>query len=123
MDNKEKYQIKTIPLVICTKDEEQKYHFKDNLSMEEIKNMSCEPRMLWDFGNDIYFAELPLTYRGSQISRNLFYIYEELTKEEQEKYQEKTFIVETTRQSVVSIYGKKEIIKPKKSKKRTKNKK
>lgn len=127
MDSKEKYKIKTIPLVVCVEDKEKHYHFKDNLSTEEIKNISCEPRMLWDFGSDIYFAELPLTYRGSQVSRNLFYIYDELTEEEQEKYKERIFIVETTRPNVVTIYGKKEVVKTKKTnkktKKRTKNKK
>lgn len=120
MDNKQKYQIKTIPLVVYTKDEKNNYHIKDNLTKEEQKTISCQPRMLWDFGKDIYFAELPLTYRGSQIRRNLFYIYDELTPEEQEKYKDKTLIVETTRPNVTTIYKKKEVIK---TKKRTKNKK
>ncbi len=120
MDNKDKYQIKTVPLVVYIKDEKNNYYAKDNLTEEEQKNISCEPRILWDFGKDIYFAELPLTYRGSQIKRNLFYIYDELTTEEQEKYKDKVFIVETTRPNVTTIYKKKEIIKDKKTKKRTK---
>lgn len=121
MENNKIYEIKTLPLE--KRSNEKPYHFYDNLTIEEIRNMSCEPRMLWDFGTKVYFAELPLTYRGKSVNRSLFYIYDELTQEEQEKYEERTVIIKTTRPDVVMIYGKREVVKEQKevqkAKKRT----
>ena len=59
---------------------------KDNLSIEEINNMSCYPRMIVKSHEGIYLTEMPLTYKGNKVKRNLCYVYNELTEEEQNKY-------------------------------------
>lgn len=77
----------------------------ENLSKEEIKNMSCEPRMLWE-REHVYVAELPLAYNeGTGIKWALYYVFSELTKEEQEKYIDRSIVIPMTRESVVKIYG------------------
>lgn len=118
MEDKKIYEINTLPIIKRSK--EKPYHFYENITIEEIRNMSCEPRMLWDFGDKVYFAELPLTYRGESVSRSLFYIYDELNQEEQEKYAEKTVTIKTTRPDVVMIYDKREVVKDKKEIKKEK---
>ncbi len=78
----------------------------NNLSNEEIKNMSCLPRMLWHSKNDEYYvAELPLTHRGTALKWSLCYVYDELTKEEQEAYLDRSIVVKTIRPDVVQIYN------------------
>ncbi len=119
MNEKQIYEIRVLPLVKEVKREGKPSLIVDNLTNEESKNISCEPRMLWDFGDKIYFAEMPLTYRGSSVKDKLFYIYNELTEEEKQKYFERTTMVSVTIPTVVGIYDKEKI---QKVKKRTKKK-
>lgn len=120
MNEKQIYEVRVLPLVKEIKREGKTSLILDNLTREESKNMSCEPRMLWDFGDKIYFAEMPLTYRGSSVNDKLFYIYDELTAEEKQKYLERTTIINVTIPKVVGIYDKERTNKIKKVKKRTK---
>ena len=120
MNEKQIYEVRVLPLVKEIKREGKTSLILDNLTSEESKNMSCEPRMLWDFGDKIYFAEMPLTYRGSSVNDKLFYIYDELTAEEKQKYLERTTIINVTIPKVVGIYDKERTNKIKKVKKRTK---
>ena len=78
MNEKQMYEVRVLPLVKEVKRKGKTSLLVDNLTSDETKNMSCEPRMLWDFGDKIYFAEMPLTYRGSSVNDKLFYIYNEL---------------------------------------------
>ena len=117
MNEKQMYEVRVLPLVKEVKRKGKTSLLVDNLTSDETKNMSCEPRMLWDFEDKIYFAEMPLTYRGSSVNDKLFYIYNELTEEEKQKYLERTTIINVTIPKVVGIYDKE---RTKKVKKRTK---
>ena len=117
MNEKQMYEVRVLPLVKEVKRKGKTSLLVDNLTSDETKNMSCEPRMLWDFEDKIYFAEMPLTYRGSSVNDKLFYIYNELTEEEKQKYLERTTIINVTIPKVVRIYDKE---RTKKVKKRTK---
>lgn len=78
----------------------------DNLSQSEIKNMSCEPRMLWENKEHVYMAEVPLAFNGgTSVKWSLYYVYDELTSEEQAKYFDRSIIIPTTIESVVKVYG------------------
>lgn len=90
------YEIRVLPLVEFETD-------KDNLSIEEINNMSCYPRMIVKSHEGIYLTEMPLTYKGNKVKRNLCYVYNELTEEEQNKYIDRTSIIETTKGDIVKL--------------------
>lgn len=108
MENtKDIYYMRVIPLVrkiTKIENKKEKTIIVDNLSREEIKNMSCEPRMLEKDNNNIYFTELPLNYHGSKIRWSLFYLYEELNDIEKEKYSSRTMYIPVTVESVVRLY-------------------
>jgi len=106
---KEIYEIRVLPFIMV---EEKNVNGKryvekiDNLSNDEIKNMSCEPRMFWQNAERMYMAEIPLTYKGGTgVKWSLFYVFDELTKEEQEKYFARTILIRTTEKDVVKVYG------------------
>lgn len=119
MENKV-YDIRVLPVLKKIKNDNGVVSFVDNLTNEETTSISCLPVMLWNFGTDVYFAELPLTYRGSGINEHLFYMYDWLTDEEKEKYFNRTMIVKTTRPEVTKIYNTTE---EKKGRSKTRNKK
>lgn len=104
----EVYQTRVIPLVRMEKKNrngrvvEEKV---DNLTVEEMNKMSCDPRMLWRNGDRVYMAEMPLTYRGTSVKWSLFYVFDELTAEEQEKYYSRSIVIPTTIKDVVQVYG------------------
>ena len=78
----------------------------DNLTKEERDNMSSEPKMLWENREHIYVAELPLAYNeGTGVKWSLYYVFDELTKEEQDKYFDRSIIIPMTREKVVKVYG------------------
>lgn len=78
----------------------------DNLTSTEIKNMSCDPRMLWETKEHVYMAEMPLTFKGGTgIKWSLYYVFDELTEEEKAKYFDRSVIIRTTIEKVVEIYG------------------
>lgn len=108
-NNNEKkiYDVRVVPFVLCKKNEETGKIIKiDNLSNKEIKNMSCDPRMLWETQENVYVAEMPLTFNGGTgVKWSLYYVFSELTQEEQEKYYDRSIIISMTRPNVVQVYG------------------
>lgn len=104
--NNKFYSMRVIPLVIEKEsgDSRNSSIYVDNLLNEEINNMSSEQRMLWHIGDQIYLAEKPLTYRGNEIRKKLYYVFDELTSEEQEKYFDRSVIINVTRNYVVTVY-------------------
>lgn len=105
-ENNKFYSMRVIPLVIEKEsgDNRNSSIYVDNLLNEEINNMSSEQRMLWHIGDQIYLAEKPLTYRGNEIRKKLYYVFDELTSEEQEKYFDRSIIINVTRDYVVTVY-------------------
>lgn len=104
--NNKFYSMRVIPLVIEKEsgDSRNSSIYVDNLLNEEINNMSSEQRMLWHIGDQVYLAEKPLTYRGNEIRKKLYYVFDELTSEEQEKYFDRSIIINVTRDYVVTVY-------------------
>ena len=105
-ENNKFYSMRVIPLVIEKEsgDNRNSSIYVDNLLNEEINNMSSEQRMLWHIGDQIYLAEKPLIYRGNEIRKKLYYVFDELTSEEQEKYFDRSIIINATRDYVVTVY-------------------
>ena len=105
-ENNKFYSMRVIPLVIEKEsgDNRNSSIYVDNLLNEEINNMSSEQRMLWHIGDQIYLAEKPLTYRGNEIRKKLYYVFDELNSEEQEKYFDRSIIINATRDYVVTVY-------------------
>lgn len=105
-ENNKFYSMRVIPLVIEKEsgDNRNSSIYVDNLLNEEINNMSSEQRMLWHIGDQIYLAEKPLTYRGNEIRKKLYYVFDELTSEEQEKYFDRSIIINVTKDHVVTVY-------------------
>ena len=104
--NNKFYSMRVIPLVIEKESDDNRNSsiYVDNFLNEEINNMSSEQRMLWHIGDQIYLAEKPLTYRGNEIRKKLYYVFDELTSEEQEKYFDRSIIINVTRDYVVTVY-------------------
>lgn len=105
-ENNKFYSMRVIPLVIEKEsgDNRNSSIYVDNLLNEEINNMSSEQRMLWHIGDQIYLAEKPLTYRGNEIRKKLYYVFDELNSEEQEKYFDRSIIINVTKDHVVTVY-------------------
>lgn len=105
-ENNKFYSMRVIPLVIEKESDDNRNSsiYVDNLLNEEINNMSSEQRMLWHIGDQVYLAEKPLTYRGNEIRKKLYYVFDELTSEEQEKYFDRSIIINVTRDYVVTVY-------------------
>ena len=98
---KEIYYTRVLPLVryIVKKDKNGKEYTDviDNLSREERLSLSEEKaRMLWNNGTDLY--------EGMSIKFSIVYLFDELSKEEQAKYYEKTIVLPLTIKPVVKIY-------------------
>lgn len=107
MQNAEVYNMRVIPLVkrinyVCNG--KTKSVIEENLSINEIRNMSCEPRMLVRREDDVYFTELPINYHGTKIKWTMFYLYDELTNEEKERFIDRTIDIPVTIDSVVRLY-------------------
>lgn len=79
----------------------------DNLLREEIASLSEDKaRMLWNNGTDLYVAEQPIIYHeGMSIKFSIVYLYDELSKEDKEKYFDRTVVLPLTREPVVKVYG------------------
>lgn len=110
MDKQAMFDVKVIPLIkreIIIENDKIKENIIENLSRDEIKNMSCKPRMLNRNSEDIYFAELPIQYHGTKIKWSLFYIFDELTDEEKIKYDQRSDYISVTKETVVELYTKK----------------
>lgn len=109
-DNKIYYK-RVLPFVReknIVKNGKEKTIMVDNLSNEEIKSMSLPlPRMLWKNADGMYLAELPIALmgHGTGVKWSLFYIFDELTLEEQAKYYDRTIEIPLTKEKVVKIYS------------------
>ena len=107
MEKTDIYNMRVIPLVkrITTMENgKEKTTIIDNLSRDEIRNMSCEPRMLIRKDDDVYFTELPINYHGTKMRWSIFYLYDELNDLEKERFASRTFTIPVTvedRKSVV----------------------
>ena len=103
------YEVRVLPFVVVEEkmvDGKRYIEKRDNLTTDEIKNMSCDPRMLWQTAERIYVAEMPLAYNGGTgVKWSLLYVFNELTKEEQDKYFDRTIVIHTTEKNVVTVYG------------------
>ena len=77
---------------------------EENISMNEIRNMSCEPRMLIRKDDDVYFTELPINYHGTKMRWSIFYLYDELNDLEKERFASRTITIPVTVDSVVRLY-------------------
>lgn len=108
MDKEEIYDVRVLPLVKKVIDEETgKTRVVENLSRDEIRGMSCEPRMLERNSEGMFFKELPPTYHDTRIKWTLFYLYDDLNSEEQVKYDDRTEIIPVTSLNVVELPMKK----------------
>lgn len=103
MNNNEVYNVRVLPLVKKEVDENGKTKVLENLTREEIKNMSCQSRMLQRNNEGTFFMELPLTYHDTRIKWTLFYLYDDLNEEEQIKYNDRTEEIPTTSLTVVEL--------------------
>ena len=119
------YDTRVIPYVktvkVTRKGKVQEYT-THTLNKEERASLSCKPRMLWENKNHVYMAEMPLVYNeGNGVKGSLYYVFNELTPEEQEKYLDRSTVIPVTIESVVQVYGEesKRLFNPKK---RTKKK-
>ena len=115
MDNVELFSTKVVPFTIYKKVVKNgKEHTKDveNITIEESRNMSCEPVMLWrEKGTDYYYlAELPLVAnRGTGIIPFLCYLYDDLNEEEKEIFKDRTINIDLTRKEVTKVYSKRKV--------------
>lgn len=104
-----KYSIRIVPFVKYTSKGNNGVTYEDvedNLSSEDINNMSCEPRIFRRKGDLVYLAEIPLAFKGGTgVKGFLCYVFDELTEEEQEKYMDRSEIFETNVETVVQVYG------------------
>lgn len=103
------YSIRIVPFVKYISKENNGVTYEDvedNISSEEIKNMSCEPRIFRRKGDLVYLAEIPLAFKGGTgVKGFLCYVFDELTKEEQNKYMDRSVIFNTNVETVVQVYG------------------
>lgn len=103
------YDIRIVPFVMyITKEKNGKKDIDvvDNLSSDEISQMSCEPRMFRRKGDCVYLAEIPLAFKGGTgVKGFLCYVFDELTSEEQERYKDRSILVNTNIETVVQVYG------------------
>lgn len=98
MENETQYK-RVLPFVVSRVDVKKgKEHVvkKDNLTNEEIRNMSCESIMLQpDDAYEAYRKVNPLVFSGFGTGIRMFlcYDYDMLTKEEQDKYYDRTIVI------------------------------
>lgn len=108
MNGEETYDVRVLPLVKKVIDEDSgKTNIVENLSRIEIKEMSCEPRMLHRNNKGTFFMELPPTYHDTRIKWTLFYLYDDLNNEEQVKYYDRTECIPVTSLTVLELSKKK----------------
>ena len=107
---KKYYEVRVIPFV---KYEKRLINGKivenafDTFTIEERTNLSVEvPSMLWMNEGIFYLAESPLVYNmGTGVKWRLFYMFDKLTKEEQEKYFDRSIIIKMDKPEEVKVYG------------------
>lgn len=109
-NEKKVYDVRVIPFVkYVTKIENGKpvEEAIDTFSIQERTNLSIKiPSMLWETKEHVYLAESPLVYNeGTGVKRSLFYMFDKLTKEEQEKYFDRSIIIKMNRPEEVVVYG------------------
>lgn len=103
------YNIRIVPFVKYITKENNGITYEDvedNITSEEIKSMSCEPRIFRRKGDLVYLAEIPLAFKGGTgVKGFLCYVFDELTNEEQKKYMDRSLIFNTNVETVVQVYG------------------
>lgn len=106
---KEIYEMRVVPFVkyVARMKNKKKYEdVVDNLTYDEITNMSSEPRMFRRNHEGLYISEMPLTFKGGTGIRGfLCYVFDELNEEEQAKYLDRSIVIPTTSETVVMVYG------------------
>ena len=105
MEKSDVYNMRVVPLmrkINIVKDGKTKSIVEENISMNEIRNMSCEPRMLIRKDDDVYFTELPINYHGTKMRWSIFYLYDELNDLEKERFASRTITIPVTVDSVTS---------------------
>lgn len=106
---KDIFDIRVIPLVKRVFDDSGS-RVIENLSRDEIRNMSCEPKMLHRNSEGVFFSFLPPTYHDTCIKWSLFYLYDDLNDYEKELYFDRTEVISTTRDGVLDM-SKKRVMK------------
>lgn len=107
MEKSDVYNMRAVPLmrkINIVKNGKTKSIVEENISMNEIRNMSCEPRMLIRKDDDVYFTELPINYHGTKMRWSIFYLYDELNDLEKERFASRTITIPVTVDSVVRLY-------------------
>lgn len=109
MENNKIYNTRVLPLVRYVQKEKNGKKYTDaieNLTKEELASNGDKARMLWDMGDELYIAEMPLAYKGgTSIKSSIVFMYDELPLELQEKYFDRTVVLPLTRETVTKIYG------------------
>lgn len=79
----------------------------DTFTREERANLSVQiPSMLWQNKDHIYLAEPPLVFNeGTGVRGTLYYMFDKLTPQEQEKYFNRSIVIRMTRPAEVQVYG------------------
>lgn len=110
MENNNIYEVRVIPFVTYVKkviNGKVVEDAVDTFTREERLKLSCEcPSMLWENREHVYLAEAPLyCNEGTGIRRSLYYMFDKLTKEEQEKYFDRSIIIKMSKPEEVKVYG------------------
>lgn len=89
--------MRILPYVVAkevTKNGQRTEVLVNNLTNTEIKNMSCESKMLWQEESGLYIINPPIIYNAPNGVRDSFcYVFDELSDDEKEKYQNRTVLV------------------------------
>lgn len=104
------YDVRVIPFVKYVKkivDGKPVEDVVDVLTLEERANLSIKLPSILRMNNGIfYLAEAPLVFKGGTgVRGTLFYMFDKLTKEEQEKYFDRSIIIKMNKPEEVIIYG------------------
>lgn len=74
----------------------------DNLSGDEVKKMSRDPVILEKSEDTYILYETPLRFRGTGLRLRLCYLFDDLTKEEQERFFDRSEVIPTISSRTVS---------------------
>ena len=75
MEKTDVYNMRVVPLmrkINIVKDGKTKSIVEENISMNEIRNMSCEPRMLIRKDDDVYYILVVWTSRNNTTSLQFY---------------------------------------------------
>ena len=102
------YNIRVVPFVkYVEKKNSDGIHYEsvDNLTADEINNMSAKPVIYWEFGEEAWLAESPLYINiTGGFKDKIFYVYDDLNDEEKEIFKDRTINIALTKEKVVKVY-------------------